>query len=221
MASAAPSSLFARLTKVWRHLALRSDVDDIILETLGRFSLDKIYAAPSDNPGYQQLVISLLVQLNAVFFIQRLSLPAETVHAGYYLGLLVSWEVTLRCIEFMLQVLVDGRESLWKEKRLRDKYLAEFLLSALRVLSLHPRPPPNMRSHEKRARLERVHRLIEQVFDSYPGPKAFLLVVARDVTSGLQSDPSVLDLPQRLRYELPNLITELVRYAAVSIGNIN
>jgi hypothetical protein len=210
MASAAPSSLFARLTNVWRHLALRSDVDDIILETLGRFSLDKIYAGPSDSTGHQQLVITLLVQLNVFFFIQRLTLPAASVHAGYYLGFLVSWEVALRCVEFVLQVLVEGRESLWEEKRLRDKYLAEFLLSALRVLSLHPRPPANLKLRDKKERFARVHRLLEQVFDSYPGSKSFLLVAARDFTGALQSEPSILDLPDRLKYELPNLVSELV-----------
>lgn len=195
-------------------MALRSDVDDIILETLGRFSLDKIYAGPGDPHDYQQLVVALLVQLNAIFFLQRLSLPSVSVHAGQYLGLLASWEVTLRCVEFVLQALVEGRELLWEDKRLRDKYLADFLLSALRVLTLHPRPPANIKSRDKRERFARVHRLLEQVFDNYPGPKSFLLVVARDVTGALQSDPSVLDLPHRLKHELPNLMTDLVSLAS-------
>lgn len=208
MAARAPSSLFTHLANVWRDLSLRSDVDDIVLELLGRFSLEKIYAEAGDNDAYQRLVISLLSQLNAIFYVQRLTLPTENVHAGRHVGLLVSWDVTVRCIELVLQVVADGRESLWECRKLRDKYLAEFLLSALRFLTLHPRSVTNQRA--RRERFARIHKSLERVFDSYPGDKSFLLLVSKEVTNQLCADPNALTLPQRLRYELPNLTSELV-----------
>lgn len=211
MASAAPSALFARLVNVWKLVALRSDVDDMILELLGRFSLEKIYISAGDKEAYQKLVITLLVQLTSILTIQRLTLPAENNNVGLFLGFLVSWEVALRSVELVLHILVEGRESLWEEKQLRDRHLAEFLLTSLRVLGLHPRPPANLGSRDRRERFARVNRLLEQVFDSYPGPKSFLLVVARDVTSHLQSDPGLIDLPKRLKAGLPSLLSELVR----------
>jgi hypothetical protein len=211
MAALAPSSLFPRLANVWRVLSLRSDVEDIILELLGRFSLEKIYSGAGDKDTYQHLVITLLAQLNAIFYIQRLTLPAETLQVGWYLGFLVSWEVTLRSVEFVLQVVAEGRESLWERRSLRDKYLAEFLLSALRILTLHPRPPANQRVKDRRDRFARVHRSLEQVFDGYPGPKSFLLAVCKEVTKQLHTDPNALGLPERLRHEMPNLASELVR----------
>lgn len=210
MAPPTPSPLFGRLVDVWRHLSLRSDVDDIILELLGHFSLEKIYSGAGDSDKYLQLVISLLAKLNAIFCIQRLTLPAESVHAGRYLGFLASWEVTLRCVEFVLQVVVEGRESLWEGRPLRDKYLAEFLQSALRILTLHPKAPANQRARDRRDRFARIHRSLEQVFDSYPGPKSFLLEACKEVTRHLQADPSALALPPRLRHDLPNLTSELV-----------
>lgn len=214
MAAPAPSPLFARLANVWRHLPLRSDVDEIVLEILGRFTLEKVYCDAGDKETYQHLVISLLAQLNVVFFIQRLTLPADSIHVGRYLGLFASWEVTLRSVEFVLQFVADGRELLWECRRLRDKYLAEFLLSALRILTLHPRGLTNQRMKDRRDRFARVHKSLEQVFDSYPGEKSFLLLLCKEVTTQLHADPGALALPQRLRYELPNLTAELVTLMA-------
>lgn len=211
MAAPTPSSLFLRLVNTWRHLALRSDVDDIVLELLGRFSLEKIYACAADREAYQHLVIALLAQLRAIFDLQRLTIPAENAHVGWYLGFLVSWEVALRSVEFVLQVVTDGRESLWEHRELRDRYLAEFLLSALRVLTLHPKAPANQRARDRRDRFARIHSSLEQVFDSYPGPKSFLLEVCKEVTYQLHADPDTLDLPVKLKSELPNLTSELVR----------
>lgn len=207
--ASASSSLFLRLANVWRLLSLRSDVDNIILELLGRFSLEKIYSE-GDKEAYQQLVITLLSQLNAIFYIQRLSLPSENLQIGWYLGFLVSWEVTLRSVEFVLQIVVEGRESLWDADQLRDKYLAELLLSALRVLTLHPKAPANQRAKDRRERFARIHRSLERIYDSYPGPKSFLLHVCKEITDALRTDPNGLALPPRLRSELPNLASEMV-----------
>jgi len=88
MASPAPSSIFPRLANIWRLLALRSDVDSIVLELLGTFSLEKIYSE-GDRETYQQLVVTLIAQLNAIFNIQRLSLPCENLKVGWYLGFIV------------------------------------------------------------------------------------------------------------------------------------
>lgn len=209
MAGAASSSLFEQLTRVWRLLSLRSDVDNIILELLGQFSLEKIYAE-SDKEVYQQLVVTLVTQLNAIYFIQRLSLPSEHHQAGWYLGYLVSWEVTMRAVELVLQVVVESRESLWDAEELRDKYLAEFLLSSIRVLTLHPKAPSNQRAKDRRERFARIHRSLERIYDSYPGPKSFLLTMCKEITDSLRTEPNSLGLPPRLRYELPNLATELV-----------
>lgn len=217
MASPTPSSLFLHLANTWRHLALRSDVDDIVLELLGRFSLERIYAAATDREAYQHLLITLLSQLKAVFDLQRLTIPAENTHIGWFLGFLVSWEVALRSVEFVLQTVVEGRESLWENRQLRDRYLAEFLLSALRVLTLHPKAPTNQRARDRRDRFARVHASLEQLFDSYPGPKSFLLDVCKAVTGQLHADPDTLSLPRRLRSELPNLTTELVRNMVLNI----
>ncbi len=212
MAAPTPSSLFLRLANTWRYLSLRSDVDDIVLELLGRFSLDKIYAGGSDRGvAYQHLVIALLSQLKAIFDLQRLTIPSETTHVGWYLGFLVSWEVGLRCVEFVLQAVVEGRECLWEHRQLRDRHLAEFLLSALRVLALHPKAPTNQRARDRRERFARIHGSLEQVFDSYPGPKSFLLEVCKEVTGQLHTDPDALGLPARLRSELPTLASDLVR----------
>ena len=211
MATATPSSLFLRLANTWRHLALRSDVDDVVLELLGRFSLEKIYAGATDRGAYQHLVIALLSQLKAIFDLQRLTIPAENTHVGWYLGFLVSWEVALRSVEFVLQTIVEGRDSLWEHRQLRDRYLAEFLLSALRLLTLHPKAPTNQRARDRRERFARIHGSLEQVFDSYPGPKSFLLEVCKEVTGQLHADPDTLGLPSKLRSELPNLTSELVR----------
>ncbi|AEO67779.1 uncharacterized protein THITE_2050653 [Thermothielavioides terrestris NRRL 8126] len=211
MAAATPSALFQRLANAWRLLALRSDVDDIVLELLGRFSLERIYASASDRVAYQHLVIALLSQLKTIFDIQRLTIPSENAPLGRHLGFLVSWEVGLRSVEFVLQTIAEGRESLWEHRKLRDKYLAEFLLSALRVLSVHPKTPSNQRARDRRERFARIHGALEQVFDSYPGPKSFSLEVCKEVAAQLHADPDVLMLPPKLRSELPNLASELVR----------
>ncbi|OJD21078.1 hypothetical protein ACJ73_07583, partial [Blastomyces percursus] len=202
------SSPSMRLGNVWQALALRSDVEDVIKELLGHFSLEKIYS-DGNKESYQALVTSLLSQLNAIFYIQRLSLPSEKIHTGPYLGFLASWETSLRCVEFVIQIIEEGRESLWEVRRLRDHYLAEFLLLALRFLSLHPKAPTGQRAKERRERFLRIHRSLERVYDSYPGPKSFLLQVCKEVTGSLRSNPDSLALPSRLRYELPNLGSEL------------
>jgi hypothetical protein len=209
MATATPSSKFMRQANAFRLLSLRSDIDNIILEFLGQFSLEKIYAE-GDKDTYQNLVVTLLVQLNTIFQIQRLTLPSENLQIGWYLGFLASWEVTLRTVEFVLQVIVEGRELLWEARFLRDKYLADFLLNALHFLTLHPKIPSNQRAKDRRDRFARVHRSLERVFDSYPGPESFLLLVCKDVTDSLRTEPDGIALPPRLKAELPNLASELV-----------
>src|SRR5690606_359639 len=155
------------------------DVDDIILELLGRFSLEKIHVAipssPENKEAYQRLVKCLLAQLNVIFYLQRLTLPSESHQVSRFLGFLVSWEVALRSVEFVLQAITEGRGSLWDARPIRDKYLPDFLLSALRFLSLHPRPPANQRAKERRDRFARLHKSLELVADAYPGPKSFPL----------------------------------------------
>ena len=209
-AMAAPAStLFMSLASAWRLLSLRSDIDDIVLELLGRFSLEKIYSE-GDKEVYQHLVSEFLVHLKTIFNIQRLTLPSEGLQIGWYLGFLVSWEVTVRTIEFALQVVVEERDSLWERTSLRDKYLAEFLFSALRVLALHPKAPAIQRAKDRRERFGRIHRSLERLYDSYPGPKSFLLMVCKEITDSLRAEIGALPLPMRLRYELPNLASELV-----------
>jgi hypothetical protein len=208
MATPASSSLFSRLTTAFRFLSLRSDIDSIILELLGRFSLEKIYA-DGNKEIYQNLVITLLAQLNTILNVQRLTLPSENLQLGWYLGFLASWEVTLRAVEFVLQVVVEGRESLWEAGLLREKYLAELLLNALRFLTLHPKIPSS-RVKDRRDRFERIHRQLEQIFDSYPGEESFLLLVCREITNSLRTEPNGFTLPSKLRLELPNLASELV-----------
>ncbi|KAK0714276.1 hypothetical protein B0T21DRAFT_67442 [Apiosordaria backusii] len=209
MAGPTPSSLFLRLTNTWRALVLRSDVDDIVLELLGRFSLEKIYVSGSDRDAHQHLVITLLSQLKSIFDIQRLTLPADNTHVGWYLGFLISWEVALRSVEFVLQTVVEGRETLWEHRSLRERYLADFLLSSLRVLALHPKAPATQRSRDRRERFARIHSLLEQVFDNYPGPNSFSLQVCKEMTNQLHLDPDSLGLPPKLASELPNLTSEL------------
>ncbi|PMD31707.1 hypothetical protein L207DRAFT_640540 [Hyaloscypha variabilis F] len=207
MATPTSSSLFSRLTTVFRFLSLRSDIDNIILELLGQFSLEKIYAE-ADKEVYQDLVITLLVQLNTIINVQRLTLPSENSQVGWYLGFLASWEVTLRAVEFVMQIVVEGRESLWEARLLREKYLAEVLLNALRFLTLHPKIPSS-RAKDRRDRFARLHRQLERIFDSYSGQGTFLLLVCKEITDSLRSEPDGLALPPRLRLELPNLASEL------------
>lgn len=206
--------MFAFLVDIWRHLSLRSDVDDIILELLGRFSLEKIHVAipssPENKEAYQRLVKCLLAQLNVIFYLQRLTLPSESHQVSRFLGFLVSWEVALRSVEFVLQAITEGRDSLWDARSVRDKYLPDFLLSALRFLSLHPRPPANQRAKERRDRFARLHKSLELVADAYPGPKSFPLAVCQEITGHLQEDSNAFALPHRMRHELPNLASELV-----------
>jgi hypothetical protein len=204
-----------RLANAFRILSLRSDIDNIILELLGQFSLEKIYSE-GDKETYQNLVITLLAQLNAIFNVQRLTLPSENLQVGWYLGFLASWEVTLRMVEFVLQVVVEGREILWEARLLREKYLAELLLNALRFLTLHPKIPASQRAKDRRDRFARIHRSLERIFDSYPGPESFLLLVCKEVAGSLRTEPSGLALPSKLRLELPNLASELVKISNLS-----
>lgn len=197
-----------RLTSAYRLLSLRSDIDNIILELLGQFSLEKIYAE-GDNETYQNLVITLLAQLNTIINVQRLTLPSENLQVGWYLGFLASWEATLRAVEFVLQVVVEGRESLWEARLLREKYLADLLLNALRFLTLHPKVPSS-RAKDRRDRFARIHRSLEIIIDSYPGQESFPLLVCREIADSLRTEPNGLALPPRLRLELPNLASELV-----------
>jgi hypothetical protein len=209
-APASSSSLFTRLVNVWKLLPLRSDIDNIILELLGTFSLEKIYSE-GDRETYHSLVVTLLSQLHTIFHFQRLSLPCESIPVGRYLGFLVSWEVTIRSIEFVLQAVIEERESLWDSEALRDKYLPEFLLAALRILTLHPKAPVNRRTKDRRDRFTRIHRTLERIFDSYPGDKSFLLVACKEVTDSLRKDKdsSRLALPEGLKYDLPHIGLEL------------
>lgn len=209
MTAPAPSSTFQRLANAYRLLSLRSDIDNIILELLGQFSLEKIYC-DSDKETYQNLVITLLAQLNAIFNVQRLTLPSANLQVGWYLGFLASWEVTLRAVEFVLQVVVEGRESLWDSRLLKEKYLGEFLLNSLRLLTLHPKVPSTQKAKDRRDRFARVHGYLERVFDSYPDPGSFLLLICREVTDSLRADSNAVALPPRLKSELPNLASELV-----------
>lgn len=215
MASPASSSaLFIRLVNVWRLLSLRSDVDDIILELLGQFSLEKVYA-DSDREAYQSVIVALLAQLNAIFYLQRLSLPSGDEQDGWYLGFLASWEVIARTLEFTAQIMVDTKEKLWDSQPIRDKYLPEALLSMLRVLMLHPKVPTNQRAKDRRGRFARIHSSLERIYDTYPNPRSFLLSICRDTTTYLCTDPDALELPAKLKYELPTLATEMV----CTIGN--
>lgn len=216
MAAPVSSSLFMSLGNAWRLLTLRSDIDDIILELLGHFALDRIYAE-SDKEAYQHLLTTLLCQLCTVFSLQRVTLPSENQQVGalgLYLGFLASWEVTLRSVEFVLQVVQDGRESLWEAESLRDKYLPEYLLVALRFLSLHPKAPASQRAKDRRERFARIHRSLERIDDGYPGSKSLLWLLCKEVTSCLRNDPLGLALPAKMRYELPDLASDLVGASA-------
>lgn len=75
---------------------------------------------------------------------------------------------------------------------------------------LHPKIPSAQRAKDRRDRFARLHRSLERVFDSYPGPESFLLLVCKEVTDSLRTEPNGLGLPPKLRTELPNLATELV-----------
>lgn len=216
MAASSSSSKFMRLANAFRLLSHRSDIDSIVVELLGTFSLEKIYAEV-DKDTYQTLVINLLIQLDVIFKIQRLSLPVEGVQVGRYLGHLASWEVTLRAIEFVLQLVVDGRESLFEARLLRNKYLAELLLNALRFLAFHPKIPSTSRAKDRRDRFARIHRSLERIFDNSPGSESFLLSVCREITDSLRNDPDSFILPLKLRTELPSLATDqLVRRSTIS-----
>lgn len=209
MAAPVSSPLLMRLTNVWRAIAFRNDIDDIILELLGRFSLEKIYYE-SDKEIYQQLFTTLVSQLNAILYFQRLSLPSENLQPGPYLALLASWEVILRSVEFVLQNVVEGRDGLWEAHGLRDKHLPDFIISALRVASLHPKAPTSQRAKDRRDRYSRIHRSLERVYDGYPGPKSFLLLVCKELTDSLRTESIALGLPSKMRYELPNLASRMV-----------
>ncbi|KAM3512939.1 hypothetical protein MY11210_003422 [Beauveria gryllotalpidicola] len=209
MPSSMPSPCFTRRTVIWKQLALRTDVDDIILELLGQFSLEKLYLSSGEKTRYQTVMINLLVQLDAIFYIQRLTIPSRQLQPGLFLGFLVSWEVAARTVELILQTIVEGRDNLWEATALRDEYLAEFLLGALRVLQLHPRSPPLQRPKDRRARFARIHRLLEQIFDAYPGQKSFLLTVCKEITQRLHEDANSLSLPPKMQQAAPNLTTDM------------
>lgn len=197
-----------RLVSACRLLSLRSDVDDIILELLGRFSLDRVYA-DSHKDAYQQLVITLLVQLNTIFYIQRLSLPSEHQAATPQLGFLVTWEVALRTIEFVLNIIADGRDTLWEARATCNEHLSTLLLSVFRILTLHPKVPANLKAKGRRDRFTHVIRSLECVCDRYPGSNPCLLLVCKDITNALLSQPDALAPPYRMKYELPTLATKL------------
>ncbi|GFG11912.1 hypothetical protein IFM61392_07142 [Aspergillus lentulus] len=208
MATASPSPIFSSLTGIWSLLALRSDIDDIILELLGRFSLEKIYA-DADKESYADLILTLIVQLRVIFFIQRLTLPpVGSIPVDWSLGFLVSWEVTVRTVEFILQIVLEAREVLW-DSPLRDEYLSRLVLSTVQILLLHPKPPPNSRLRDRRDRFARVHRALERVCDNYPDTSSSFLAVCRAIADALRAEPDALSLPPRLKQELPSLTGDL------------
>ncbi|KAH3019392.1 hypothetical protein KXW60_006137 [Aspergillus fumigatus] len=208
MATASPSPIFSSLTGIWSLLALRSDIDDIILELLGRFSLEKVYA-DADKESYADLILTLLVQLRVIFFIQRLTLPpGGTIPVDWSLGFLVSWEVTVRTVEFILQIVLEAREVLW-DSPLRDEYLSRLVLSTVQILLLHPKTPPNSRLRDRRDRFARVHRALERVCDNYPDTSSSFLAVCRAIADALRAEPHALSLPPRLKQELPSLTGDL------------
>jgi hypothetical protein len=213
MATSAPTALFERLVHLWRELALRSDVDDICLELIGRFSLEKVYVSAADADVYVQLLTTLLIKLEAILYVQRLTLPTDNVHASRYLGLLISWEVLARTVDVVLHALGEVRNMLAEETALRDRRLPRFLLLALRVLALHPRQPGGQRGiKEKRERFGRMHGALEHIADGIPGPRSFLLETCMEMAAQIHaSDTSVVGLPPGLKYGLPNLAVDMVR----------
>lgn len=218
MATLTSSSKFMRLCSAFRLLSHRSDIDSIILELLGQFSLERIYLR-ADKEAYQRTLINLLVQLDVLFKIQRLSIPAEGVAVGRYLGHLASWETSLRTVEFVLRVIVEDGESLQEARMLEFspayRYMPELVLNAVRFLTLHPKIPSTQRAKDRRDRFARINRLIESVCDIYAASASdpFLLTICREVVAALCNDPDMFILPSRLRSELPSLVTDpLVRY---------
>ncbi|KAM5490654.1 hypothetical protein MaudMau93_002460 [Microsporum audouinii] len=206
MAAAIPSTQFLHLANVFRLLCLRSDADDIILELLGRFALDKIYA-DSNREKFQQLVGTLLSQLNAIIYIQRLSLPSEREQVEEYVGFLANWETIARSIEFVLQVVIEGHESLFNAHQQLDVQLADLISTALRVLSFHPKGLPDIK--DQKHRFARIHRLLDRLHDRFPGPRPCLLLICRDMANALRMDPTSLPLPTKLKREIPNLALDL------------
>ncbi|EGD86267.1 hypothetical protein H112_07198 [Trichophyton rubrum D6] len=206
MALATASTQFLHLANVFRLLSLRSDADDIILELLGRFSLDRIYA-DSNREKFQQLVSTLLSQLNAVLYIQRLSLPSDKEQVEEYVGFLANWETISRSIEFVLQVVLEGHENLFNVHQHLDVQLADLVSTALRVLSFHPKSLPDIK--DQKHRFARIHRLLDKLHDRYPGPRPCLLLICRDMANALRMDPTSLPLPTKLMKEIPNLALDL------------
>ncbi|KAF3479877.1 WD40 repeat protein [Arthroderma uncinatum] len=186
MAAATPSTQFLHLANVLRLLCLRSDADDIILELLGRFALDRIYA-DSDREKFQQLVSTLLSQLNAVIYIQRLSLPSEREQIDEYVGFLANWETISRSIEFVLQLVIDGHETLFNVHQQLDVQLADLVSTALRVLSFHPKGLPDIQ--DQKHRFARIHGLLDKLHDRFPGPRPCLLLICRDIANALPKYP--------------------------------
>lgn len=194
-----------RLAEVWKLVALRGDIDSIITELVGHFSLENVYAK-SNKTAYQHLVKALLSQLSAVIHIQRLSLPSGNQQISR--GFLASWELIARSVDFVLQVVIDGRDSFWGDQLLWNQHLAEFLLSSLRLLQLIPK---GLESRQER--FGRIHCLLENVFNICPVPRSFLLSIAREFACILATAPGSVGLPPILRDNLPNLGSKLVSKA--------
>jgi hypothetical protein len=210
MASHSPSSVFSGLVATWKLLALRSDVDDILLSLLGEFSLEKVYA-DSDSEQYIQVFLVFVIQLNVIFTIQRLSIPSTDISpVGPSLGYLVSWEVTVRVVEYVLQAIIDARQVLWNAGSTWDEHLEVMLLSALRVLSLHPKPPATARAKGRRDRFARIHQALEKVCDNSPDGRKSRLAVCKAAAEALQNAPETLALPPPLKDQLPTLVADLV-----------
>ena len=212
MASPTKWSMFPSLVNVWRLLALRSDVDDLVKETWSQFSLEKVYC-DGDKQSYRHLVMTLLAQLNTIYFIRRLSMPTEDLTAEWYLNFLVSWEVKVRSVEVVLQALPEGVHMLWGYPLVHDKFSAEFLMSTLRVLSLHPNAPASQWSGEGRGPFARIDHTFTRSWSlAQTQRSSFLLRTCKEMTKLLQSEASALALPPGLRYELPNLTLEMARH---------
>lgn len=114
----------------------------------------------------------------------------------------------MRTVEVVVQLVVDGKESLWEIHATACNALGKFLLSALRVLALHPKPT-GILDFTHRDRVTRLHKLLELVCDNYPD-STDLLLVCREVTRALSDNPYSLAPPTWLRCQLSSLKRKLV-----------
>ncbi|KAK4675566.1 hypothetical protein QC764_505330, partial [Podospora pseudoanserina] len=73
------------------------------------------------------------------------------------------------------------------------------------------------RSRDRRERFSHIHGLLEQVFDSFPGPNSFPLAACKEITTQLHLDPDSLGLPPALASGLPNLASQLPAAIADSV----